>query len=88
VRFLDFGAKPEKISGDKLKQLIKLKNGIESALAKKIVQAVKDSKLKVTASIQGDTVRVTGAKKDDLQAAIALLRRQIELPLSFNNFRD
>jgi uncharacterized protein YajQ (UPF0234 family) len=89
VRFLDFGAKPEKISGDKLKQLIKLKNGIESALAKKIVQAVKDSKLKVTASIQGDTVRVTGAKKDALQECIALLRQKIdEVPLQFENFRD
>lgn len=89
VRFLDLGAKPEKISGDKLKQPIKLKNGIESGLAKKIVQTIKDSKLKVTASIQGDAVRVAGAKKDALQECIALLRQKIDdVPLQFENFRD
>jgi len=89
VRFLDLGAKPERISGDKLRQPIKLKNGIEPALAKKIVQAVKDSKLKVTASIQGDAVRVSGAKKDALQECIALLRQKIDdVPLQFENFRD
>ncbi|WP_028310260.1 YajQ family cyclic di-GMP-binding protein [Derxia gummosa] len=88
VRFLDLG-KLEKISGDKVKQVIKIKQGIESDLAKKIVKHIKDSKLKVQASIQGDTVRVTGAKRDDLQAAIALLRKDItEQPLAFNNFRD
>ena len=88
VRFLDMG-KVEKIGGDKVKQVIKVKNGIETEDAKKIVKAIKDSKLKVQASIQGDAVRVQGAKRDDLQAAMALLRKEIkDLPLEFNNFRD
>ena len=87
VRFLDIG-KVEKIGGDKVKQVIKIKNGIESEAAKKIVRIIKDSKLKVQASIQGDAVRVTGAKRDDLQAAIALLRKEVDLPLDFNNLRD
>jgi uncharacterized protein YajQ (UPF0234 family) len=88
VRFLDEG-KIEKIGGDKVKQVIKIKNGIESDAAKKIVRVIKDSKMKVQASIQGDAVRVTGAKRDDLQAAMALLRKDIpEMPLEFNNFRD
>ncbi|MBR7792783.1 YajQ family cyclic di-GMP-binding protein [Undibacterium sp. FT147W] len=88
VRFLDFG-KVEKISGDKVKQVIKVKNGIETEDAKKIVKVLKDSKMKVQASIQGDAVRVQGAKRDDLQAAMALLRKEIkDLPLEFNNFRD
>lgn len=89
VRFLDFADKIEKIGGDKVKQLVKVKAGIESDLAKKIQQLVKGSKLKVQASIQGDAVRVSGTKKDDLQAVIALLRKEVtEVPLSFNNFRD
>jgi cyclic-di-GMP-binding protein len=89
ARFLDTSAKVEKISGDKVKQLVKVKAGIESELAKKIQKAIKDSKMKVQASIQGDTVRVQGAKRDDLQAAMALIRKEItEVPLSFNNFRD
>jgi hypothetical protein len=88
VRFLDDSAKPEKIGGDKLKQLVKLKAGIEADTAKKIQTLLKQSKLKVQASIQGDTVRVTGTKRDDLQAAIALLRKDIDLPLKFENFRD
>ena len=88
VRLLDFG-KPEKISGDKVKQTIKVRNGIDSTLAKKAVALLKESKLKLTASIQGDAVRVAGAKKDTLQDAIALLRSQItEVPLTFENFRD
>lgn len=88
VRFLDQG-KIEKIGGDKVKQVIKIKNGIESDLAKKIVRIIKDSKMKVQANIQGDAVRITGAKRDDLQSAIAVLRKEItELPLEFNNFRD
>jgi uncharacterized protein YajQ (UPF0234 family) len=88
VRLLDLG-KPEKISGDKLKQPIKVRSGIETALARKMVALIKDSRLKVSASIQGDTVRVSGAKKDTLHEAIALLRSQItEIPLSFENFRD
>ena len=66
-----------------------VKHGVESELAKKIVKLVKDSKLKVQASIQGDVVRVTGAKKDDLQAAIQLVRGGIaDTPLRFDNFRD
>jgi uncharacterized protein YajQ (UPF0234 family) len=88
VRFLDLG-KIEKIGGDKVKQIIKIKNGIESDAAKKIVRVIKDSKMKVQASIQGDAVRVAGAKRDDLQAAMALLRKEIaDMPLEFNNFRD
>jgi len=88
VRFLDHG-KIEKIGGDKVKQIIKVKNGIETEDAKKIVRVIKDSKMKVQASIQGDAVRVTGAKRDDLQAAMAMLRKEIkDLPLEFNNFRD
>lgn len=88
VRFLDFGD-IEKMGGDKVKQLVKVKAGIEAELAKKIVKLLKDSKLKVSASIQGDTVRVQGGKRDDLQAAIALMRKDVtEVPLSFNNFRD
>ncbi|MCH2240627.1 MAG: YajQ family cyclic di-GMP-binding protein [Aquabacterium sp.] len=88
VRFLDFGD-IEKIGGDKVKQLVKVKAGIEAELAKKIVKLIKDSKLKVSASIQGDTVRVQGAKRDDLQAAMALMRKDVtEVPLSFSNFRD
>lgn len=88
VRFLDFG-KTEKLSGDKLKQTVTVKNGIEQELAKKIVKAIKDSKMKVQGSIQGDTVRVQGGKRDDLQSAIALLKKEItEAPLSYENFRD
>ena len=88
VRFLDIG-KVEKIGGDKVKQVIKVKNGIETEDAKKITKLIKESKLKVQASIQGDAVRVTGTKRDDLQAAMALLRKDMtELPLSFDNFRD
>ncbi len=88
VRFLDKG-KVEKIGGDKVKQLIKVRSGIASEDAKKIQRLVKDSKLKVQAAIQGDSVRVTGAKRDDLQAVMALLRKDMaDLPLSFDNFRD
>lgn len=88
VRFLDIG-KVEKAGGDKVRQVVKIRNGIESDDAKKIVRVIKDSKMKVQASIQGDAVRVTGAKRDDLQAAIALLRKEVaDLPLEFNNFRD
>ncbi len=89
VHFLNLTATPEKMSHDKLKQKVTVKAGIESDLAKKIQKAIKDSKMKVQASIQGDTVRVTGAKRDDLQAAMALLKKTVtEAPLSFNNFRD
>ncbi len=89
IRFLDLSAKPVKLGGDKLKQAVAVKTGIDAEHAKKIQQAVKASKLKVQAQIQGDAVRVTGAKRDELQAAIRLLRQQIDdLPLSFDNFRD
>ena len=88
VRFLDLG-KIEKIGGDKVKQVSKVRNGIAGDDAKKIQQLIKGSKLKVQGSIQGDAVRVTGAKRDDLQSAMALIRTEIkDLPLSFNNFRD
>lgn len=88
VRFLDIGD-VQKMGGDKVKQVLKVRNGIESELAKKIQRLIKDSKLKVQASIQGDAVRVTGAKRDDLQAAMALIRKDVaDVPLSFNNFRD
>jgi uncharacterized protein YajQ (UPF0234 family) len=88
VRFLDI-QKAQKIGGDKVKQLIKVKNGIESELAKKIQKLMKESKLKVQAAIQEEKVRVTGAKRDDLQAAMALIRKDLaDHPLSFNNFRD
>ena len=88
VRFLDKGS-VQKIGGDKVKQVIKVRNGIETELAKKIQKLVKESKLKLQASIQGDAVRISGAKKDDLQAAMALIRKDVaDFPLSFNNFRD
>ncbi len=88
VRFLDKGD-VQKVGGDKVKQVVKVRNGIEGEAAKKIQRIIKDSKLKVQAAIQGDAVRVTGAKRDDLQAAMALVRKDIaDLPLSFNNFRD
>ena len=88
VRFLDVGV-VQKVGGDKVKQVIKVRNGIESEAAKKIQRLIKDSKLKLQAAIQGEAVRVTGAKRDDLQTAMALIRKDMgELPLSFNNFRD
>ncbi len=88
VRFLDMG-EVQKIGGDKVKQVLKVRNGIESEAAKKIQRLIKDSKLKVQAAIQGESVRVTGAKRDDLQAAMALIRKEMaDLPLGFNNFRD
>ena len=88
VRFLDKG-NVQKIGGDKVKQVIKVRNGIEQELAKKIQKLIKDSKMKVQAAIQGDAVRVSGAKRDDLQAAMALIRKDLaDHPLSFNNFRD
>ena len=79
----------EKIGGDKMKQKMTVKNGVEIELAKKIVKMLKDAKIKVTASIQGDVVRVSGSKKDDLQSAIQLVRSGVtEVPLKFDNFRD
>ncbi|OVZ58803.1 YajQ family cyclic di-GMP-binding protein [Pigmentiphaga sp. NML080357] len=88
VRFLDQG-KVEKIGGDKVKQVLTVRNGVQQDAAKKIVALVKNSKLKVQASIQGDTVRVQGAKRDDLQTTIALLKKEVtDLPLGFENFRE
>ena len=88
VRYLDIG-KIEKIGGDKVKQVSKVRNGIETELAKKIQLLIKGSKIKVQAAIQEDKVRVTGAKRDDLQAGMALIKAEItDFPLNFNNFRD
>ena len=88
VKRLDHQA-VQKISGNKVKQELKIRIGIETELAKKIVKMIKDSKLKVQAAIQGEQVRVTGKKRDDLQDVIALLREsKLEVPLQFENFRD
>jgi len=88
VRCLELGA-VEKISGDKVKRAVTVKTGVPQEKAKEIQKLLKDAKLKVQGSIQGDLVRVAGAKKDDLQAAIALVRQQVpDLPLQFINFRD
>lgn len=79
----------QKISGNKVKQELKIKLGIETEMAKKIVKLVKDAKLKVQASIQGDAVRVQGAKRDDLQECIALIKKSItDFPIRHGNFRD
>jgi uncharacterized protein YajQ (UPF0234 family) len=88
VRCLELGA-VEKISGDKAKRLVTVKTGIAQEKAKQIQKLIKDSKLKVQGSIQGDLVRISGAKKDDLQAAIQLVRASVtDIPLQFINFRD
>jgi uncharacterized protein YajQ (UPF0234 family) len=79
----------QKISGNKVKQELKIRAGIDSDLAKRIVKLIKDSGLKVQASIQGDTVRVNGAKRDVLQDAIAFVKKSVtDFPLQFGNFRD
>ena len=89
VRFLDHDAAPEKVGMDKRKQVIKVRAGIDTVLAKRIVQLVKDGRNKLTASIHGDAVRVSGAKRDALQECMALLRTQVtELPVGFDNFRE
>jgi uncharacterized protein YajQ (UPF0234 family) len=88
IRALKYGD-IEKVSGNKVKQVVTIRVGVEQELAKKIVKLVKDSKMKVQASIQGDTVRVSGGKRDDLQAAIALVKKSItDFPLQYDNFRD
>ncbi len=88
VKCLDIG-KPEGVSGNKVKRSVTVKTGVETELAKKIVKLVKDSKLKVHASIQGETVSVTGAKRDVLQETISLVKKSItDFPLQFQNFRD
>lgn len=89
ARFVELDGAPEAIGGDKVRQVAPIKAGIGSDDAKRLQTLIKQSKLKVQASIQGDAVRVAGAKKDDLQSAIALLRREVtELPLTFKNFRE
>ncbi|MFO1417077.1 MAG: YajQ family cyclic di-GMP-binding protein [Methylotetracoccus sp.] len=81
--------KPAETTGKQARQTVTLKQGIDSMLAKSIVRIIKESKLKVQAAIQGDKVRVTGAKRDDLQATIALLRKaELDQPLQYENFRD
>jgi uncharacterized protein YajQ (UPF0234 family) len=88
VRCLELGA-VEKISGDKVKRPVTVRVGVAQDKAKSIVKLMKDSKIKVQASIQGDAVRVSGGKKDDLQAAIQLVRQSItDVPLQYVNFRD
>ena len=88
IRSLKY-ADSEKISGNKVKQAVTVRTGVEQEVAKKIVKLLKESKLKVQGSIQGDAVRVSGAKKDDLQAAIAQVRKSVaDYPLQFQNFRD
>jgi cyclic-di-GMP-binding protein len=89
IRFLDLSGKAQKLGGDKLRLTVPLKCGVEAEAGKKIQKLLKSSKLKVQGAIQGDAVRVTGGKRDDLQAAMALLRKDVaDLPLSFDNFRD
>lgn len=88
IRALDYG-KPEQASGNTLRQLVTLKQGIDREAAKAITRHVKDSKLKVQVQVQGDELRVTGKKRDDLQAAITEIKALgLELPLQFGNFRD
>jgi uncharacterized protein YajQ (UPF0234 family) len=88
VRSLELGA-IEKITGDKVKRPITVKVGVPQEKGKQIQKLIKDAKLKVAASIQGDAVRISGAKKDDLQAAIQLVRQSVaDIPLQYINFRD
>ena len=89
LSYFERDEKVEKLGGDKVRKTWKVRAGIPTELAKKIVAQVKDSKIKVQASIQGETVRVNGAKRDDLQSVIALVKQQVtDLPLAFQNFRD
>jgi cyclic-di-GMP-binding protein len=89
LRYLDTSAKIEKFGGDKVRQTLAVRSGVESDVARKMQTLIKQSKLKVQAAVQGDSVRVTGAKRDELQAAIALLRKELDdVPLTFDNFRD
>ena len=89
MRCLDISDKIEKVSGNKVKRSCTIKVGIEAELAKKIVKLIKDSKIKVQASIQADTVRVSGKNRDDLQECIAFVKKTIvDFPLQYQNFRD
>ena len=91
-RGIDLGCldeQPPQFSGNEARQLVILRRGIDSDLARKLVKLVKGSKLKVQAAIQGDKLRISGKKRDDLQAAIAMFRAaDVELPLQYENFRD
>lgn len=88
AKVLDFG-KEEAASGNMIRQKITIKQGVSQDIAKEITKEIKNSKIKVQASIQGDQVRVTGKKRDDLQEAMALIRTlEVDLPLQFINFRD
>ncbi len=88
ARFLDYGD-AQKMGGDKMKQVVEIKHGVSSEAAKKIVKLVKDSKIKCQASIQGEVVRISGTKRDDLQEVIALIKKEVtDLPLTYTNFRD
>jgi uncharacterized protein YajQ (UPF0234 family) len=92
-RKLDAGAlefkDPEKAAGNALRQLVTVKQGIDQTIARRIVKAIKDGKLKVQAAIQGDELRISGKKRDDLQTAIALVKGlKIEQPLQYVNFRE
>ncbi|HEU0230280.1 MAG TPA: YajQ family cyclic di-GMP-binding protein [Burkholderiaceae bacterium] len=87
VRCMDVAAPSENLAG--VRQKVTIKQGIEQAVSKKLIAAIKGAKLKVETQINGDKLRVTSKKRDDLQTAIALLRKtDVELPLQFNNFRD
>ena len=89
IKCLDISDKIDKVSGNKVKRTCTVKVGVEIELAKKIVRLVKDSKMKVQASIQGDTVRINGKNRDDLQDAIAFVKKSItDFPLQYQNFRD
>ena len=89
IKCLEISDKIEKVSGNKVKRACTIKVGVEIELAKKIVKLIKDSKMKVQASIQGDTVRISGKNRDDLQEAIAFSKKSItDFPLQFQNFRD
>lgn len=88
AKALDFG-KPEPASGNTLRQTVTVKQGVDKDASKAIIKAIKESKMKVQASIQGEEIRVTGKKRDDLQEAIALVKSlELELPLQYKNFRD
>tara|TARA_Y100001960_G_scaffold330708_1_gene425495 strand:- start:2520 stop:3005 length:486 start_codon:yes stop_codon:yes gene_type:complete len=88
VRCMNKGAE-EKITGNKMKQVVTVKTGVAMDLAKKIVKIIKDSRIKAQASIQGETIRISGKKRDALQETIALLKKDItEFPIQFQNFRD
>ncbi len=89
VRFLDFSGTPQKMGGDRLRLAVPVKSGVDAETARKIHTEIKASKLKLQCQTQGEAVRVTGAKRDELQAAMALLRKTLaDSPLTFNNFRN